>query len=94
MALATVMKLRQALLERSAEIYARRHARAPIELAVAGEELSSERLKLVSAEVFGELGNMDQKRVPHDMPVETTLEKRGAKDARIATGGDALASAT
>ncbi|CAM9986755.1 unnamed protein product, partial [Pylaiella littoralis] len=31
--------------------------------------------------------NMDQTPVQHEMPVETTLEKRGAKDARISTGG-------
>ncbi|CAN0514480.1 unnamed protein product, partial [Laminaria digitata] len=40
-----------------------------------------------TAEVFEELGNMDQTPVQHEMPVETTLEKRCAKDARISTGG-------
>ncbi|CAN0098793.1 unnamed protein product, partial [Ectocarpus sp. 4 AP-2014] len=44
-------------------------------------------LKSVAAEVFEELGNMDQTPVQYQMPVETTLEKRGAKDARISTGG-------
>ncbi|CAN0208780.1 unnamed protein product, partial [Pylaiella littoralis] len=51
MALATVMKLRKALLQRA------------------------------------ELGNTDQTPVQHEMPVETALEKTGAKDARISTGG-------
>ncbi|CAN0541800.1 unnamed protein product [Ectocarpus sp. 12 AP-2014] len=32
---------------------------------------------------------MDQTPVQQAMPVETTLEKRGAKDARISTGGKA-----
>ncbi|CAM9405149.1 unnamed protein product, partial [Hapterophycus canaliculatus] len=31
---------------------------------------------------------MDQTPVQHEMPAETTLQKRGAKDARIATGGE------
>ena len=42
----------------------------------------------MAAEVFEELGNMDQTPVQHEIPVETTLEKRGAKDARISTGGE------
>ncbi|CAM9369069.1 unnamed protein product, partial [Pylaiella littoralis] len=53
----------------------------------AGEDLTSEQLESVAATVFEELGNMDQTPVQHEMPVETTLEKRGAKDARISTGG-------
>ncbi|CAN0445423.1 unnamed protein product, partial [Pylaiella littoralis] len=35
-----------------------------------------------------ELGNMDQTPVQHEMPAETTLQQRGDKDARIATGGE------
>ena len=42
----------------------------------------------MAAEVFEELGNMDQTPVRHEIPVETTPEKRGAKDARIRTGGE------
>ncbi|CAN0437947.1 unnamed protein product, partial [Pylaiella littoralis] len=45
------------------------------------------RAESVAEQVFEELGNMDQTPVQHEMPVETTLEKRGAKDARISTGG-------
>ena len=41
-------------------------------------------------EVFKEPGNMDQTPTQHEMPVETTLEKRGAKDARISTGGESV----
>ncbi|CAN0345754.1 unnamed protein product, partial [Scytosiphon promiscuus] len=50
-------------------------------------DLTSEQLASVEAEIFEELGNMDQTPVQHEMPVETTLEKTGAKDARISTGG-------
>ena len=42
----------------------------------------------MAAEVLEELGNMDQTPVQHEMPVETTVKKRGAKDARISTGGE------
>ena len=42
----------------------------------------------MAAEDFEELGNMDQTPVQHEMPVETTLEKRGAKDVRISTAGE------
>ena len=38
---------------------------------------------MVAEFFFEELGNMDQTPIQHEMPVETTLEKRGAKDARI-----------
>ncbi|CAN0431252.1 unnamed protein product, partial [Pylaiella littoralis] len=46
------------------------------------------KLREALAEVFEELGNMDQTPVQQEMPVETTLEETGAKDARIATGGE------
>ena len=72
-------------MERAGEIYAERN---PGESPINGEDLASEQLELVAAEVFEELGNMDQTPVQHEMPVETTLEKRGAKDARISTGGE------
>ena len=42
----------------------------------------------MTPEVFGELGIMDQTPVQQQMPVETTLEKRGAKDAHISTEGE------
>ncbi|CAM9340623.1 unnamed protein product, partial [Pylaiella littoralis] len=45
-------------------------------------------MKLREALVFEELGNMDQTPVQHEMPAETTLQQRGDKDARIATGGE------
>ena len=61
-----------------------RQARAPIK----GEDLTSEQLESVAAKVFEELGNMDQTPVQHETPVETTLDKRGAKDARVSTGGE------
>eukprot|EP00903_Cladosiphon_okamuranus_P014547 g13494.t1 len=51
------------------------------------EDLVKRALASVEVEVFEELGNMDQTPVQHEMPVETTLEKTGAKDARISTGG-------
>ncbi|CAB1097747.1 unnamed protein product [Ectocarpus sp. CCAP 1310/34] len=86
MAWATVMKLREALVKRAGEIYARRHPPAPDESPTKGEDLTSEQLASVEAEVFEELGNMDQTPVQHEMPVETTLDKTGAKDARISTG--------
>ncbi|CAN0226974.1 unnamed protein product, partial [Ectocarpus sp. 12 AP-2014] len=41
----------------------------------------------IYAERNPELGNMGQTPVQHEMPMETTLEKHGAKDARISTGG-------
>ena len=84
------MKLRKALVERVGEIYERRNPPAPGESPIKGEDLTSEQLESVTAEVFEELGNMDQTPVQHEMPVETTLEKRGAKDARISTGGESL----
>ncbi|CAB1121235.1 unnamed protein product [Ectocarpus sp. CCAP 1310/34] len=85
---ATVMKLREALVKRAGEIYARRHPPAPDESPIKGEDLTSEQLASVEAKVFEELGNMDQTPVQHEMPVENTLEKAGAKDARISTGGE------
>lgn len=88
MAWATVMKLRKALLERAGEIYAKGHPCAPGESPIEGTDLGFEQLESVTAEVFEELGNMDQTPVQHEMPVETTLEKRGAKDAPISTGGE------
>ena len=51
------------------------------------EDLTSEKLESVATGVFEELGIMDQTPVQHEMPVETSLEKRGEKDARISTGG-------
>ncbi|CAN0343599.1 unnamed protein product, partial [Pylaiella littoralis] len=54
---------------------------------VDGKDLTSEQLESVAEEVFEELGNMDQTPVLHEMPAETTLQRRGDKDARIATGG-------
>ncbi|CAB1112951.1 unnamed protein product [Ectocarpus sp. CCAP 1310/34] len=88
MAWATVMKLRETLSKRAGEIYARRHPPAPDESPIKGVDLTSEQLASVEAEVFEELGNMDQTQVQHEMPVETTLEKTGAKDARSSTGGE------
>ncbi|CAB1114542.1 unnamed protein product [Ectocarpus sp. CCAP 1310/34] len=87
MAWATLMKLRKALLERAVEVYAQRSPPAPGKSPIRGEDLSSSQLELVADELFEELGNMDQTPVQHEMPVETTLGKTGAKDARIATGG-------
>ena len=87
MAWATVMKLRDALLKRAGEIYARRNPCAPGEKPVEGKDLSPTQLESVTKELFEELGNVDQTPVQHEMPVETTLEKKGAKDARISTGG-------
>ena len=86
MAWATLMKLRKALVERAGEIYAERNPCAPGESPIEGEDLSPEQLELVTSEVFQELGNMDQTPIQHEMPVETTLERRGANDARISTG--------
>ena len=88
MAWATLMKLREALVERAGEIYARRHPPAPGESPIKGKDLTSAQLESVTEEVFEELGNMDQTPVQHEMPMETTLEQTGARDARINTGGD------
>ena len=88
MAWATLTKLREALEERAGEIYAECDPSAPGESPTKGEDLTSEQLEPVAAEVFDELGNVDQTPVQHDMPVETTLEKLGVKDARISTGGE------
>ena len=79
------MKLRKGLVERAGEIYARRSPPASGESPIKGEDLSPAWLESVTAEVFEELGNMDQTPIQHEMPMETTLEKRGAKDARIST---------
>ncbi|CAB1102966.1 unnamed protein product [Ectocarpus sp. CCAP 1310/34] len=87
LAFATLMKLRTALLERAGEIYARRNPPASGESPIKGKDLSPAQLESVATEVFEELGNMDQTPVQQEMPVETTLEKGGAKDARISTGG-------
>lgn len=88
MASATLMKLRKALVGRAGKIYAQRNPPASGESPMEGEDLSPAQLDSVTAEVFQELGNMDQTPIQHEMPVETTLEKRGAKDARISTGGE------
>ena len=85
MAWATLMKLRKAIVECAGEIYARRNPPASVETPIKGEDLSPAQLESVNAEVFEELGNMDQASIQHEMPVETTLEKRGAKYARIST---------
>ncbi|CAB1102423.1 unnamed protein product [Ectocarpus sp. CCAP 1310/34] len=85
---ATVMKLREALVKRAGEIDARPHPPAPDESPIKGEDLTSEQLASVEAEVYEELGSIDQTPVQHEMPVETTLEKTGAKDARISTGDE------
>ncbi|CAN0312111.1 unnamed protein product, partial [Pylaiella littoralis] len=73
MAWATLMKLREALVKRAGEIYARRHPPAPGESSVDGKDLTSEQLESVAEEVFEELGNMDQTPVQHEMPAETTV---------------------
>ncbi|CAM9625170.1 unnamed protein product, partial [Ectocarpus sp. 12 AP-2014] len=87
MAWATVTKLRKALLKRAGDIFAERNPGAAGQVPIDGEDLTAEQLASVAEQVFEELGNMDQAPVQHEMPMETTLEKRGAKDARISTGG-------
>ena len=76
------MKLRKALVDRTGEIYAQRNLPASGESPIKGEDLSTAQLESVTAEAFEELGNMDQTPIQHEIPVETTLAKRGAKDAR------------
>ena len=85
---ATLMKLRKALVKRAGEIYAGRHPCALGESLIDAEDPCPAQLESVTAEVLDELGNMDQTPIQHEMPVETTLEKRGAKDARISTGAE------
>lgn len=80
-------------MERTSKIYAARNPCASDELPIDGEEPSSEQLKSVTAEVCQELGNMDQTPVLHKMPVDTTLEKRGAEDVRISTACESCAAA-
>ena len=84
------MKLRKALVERVGEIYARRNPPVSGESPIKGEGLRSAQLESVTAEVFEELGNMDQTPIHHEMPVEIILEKRRAKDARISRGGESV----
>ena len=78
MAWVTLMKLRKALVERAGEIYARRNPPASGESPIKWEDLSPAQLESVTAEVFENLDNMDQTPIQHEIPVETTLEKRGA----------------
>ena len=52
--------------------------------------MSPAQLESVTTDVFKELGNIDQTPIQHEMLVETTLEKRGAKDACISTGGESV----
>ncbi|CAB1096246.1 unnamed protein product [Ectocarpus sp. CCAP 1310/34] len=92
LAFATLMKLRTALLERAGEIYARRNPSASGESPIKGKDLSPVQLESAAAEVFEELGNMDQTPVQQEMPVETTLEKRGAK-RMLASAREYMASA-
>ena len=70
MAWATLTKLRKALVERAGEIYAERNPSAPGESPIKGEDLTSEQLESVAAEVFEELGNMDQ------TPIQTRCRSR------------------
>ena len=83
MARATSMKLRKALMERAGEIHARRNPPSSGESPIKGEDLSPTQLESMTAEVFEELGNTDQTPIQHEMPVETALEKRGAKNGRV-----------
>ena len=83
-----VAEASKALVERAGEIYAGRNPCAPGERPIEGEDLSSEQLKSVTMEVFQELDTMNQTLIQHEMRVETSLEKRAAKDARISTGGE------
>ena len=69
MAWATLMKLREALVEPAGEIYARRHPPAPGESPIKGKDLTSAQLESVTEEVFEELGNMEQTPVQHEMPI-------------------------
>ena len=60
MAWATLLKLRKALVERAGEIDARRNPPASGESPIKEENLCPAQLKSVTAEIFHELGNMDQ----------------------------------
>ena len=75
-------------MERADQINEERNSSTPGDSPIKGEDLTSEQLESVTAEVFEEIGNMDQTPVHHEMPVEATLEKRGTTDARISTGGE------
>ena len=77
-------------MERAGEIYTRRNPPASGESPIKGKDLSPAQLESVTTKVFEEVGNMDQTPIQHEIPVETTLEKRGAKDARISTGGESV----
>ena len=74
----TFMKLHEAFVKRAGEIHARRNPPASGESPIKGEDLSPAQLESVTTEEFKELFNMDQTPIQHEMPVETTLEKRGA----------------
>ena len=72
------------------EINARRNPSVSGESSIKEEDPSPAQLESMAAEVFEELGNMDQTPIQHEMSVETALEKRGAKDAPISTGGESV----
>ena len=74
MAWATLTKLRKALVVRAGEIYAERNPSAPGESPIKGEDLTSEQLESAAAEVFEELGNVDQTPVQHEMPADDSRE--------------------
>ena len=61
-----------------------------VESPIKGKDLTSAQLETVTEEVLEELVNMDQTPVQHDLPMETTLEQTGARDALINTGGEFL----
>ena len=71
---AALTKLHKALVERAGEIYVERDTSAPGESPIKGEDLTSEQLESVAAEVFEELGNMDQTPVQHEMPADDSRE--------------------
>ena len=62
MAWATLMTLREALVERAGEIYTDRNPCAPGDSPIKGNDLTSEQLESVTAKVFQGLGNIDQAR--------------------------------
>ena len=87
-------KIRATNMNRAAAIRAKRIAATVCEgcqgpaaafFTVDGAGLPPEQLLSVQEEVFSELCNNNQTPIQQEMPVDTTLEKTGAKDARIAT---------
>ena len=92
---AFIQKLRSLLLGHAKEAVLLQRAAAAaqkeggtVEIDIEGSPVTAEELRSVQEKIFEMLYNIDQTPVQAEMPQETTLAQTGAKDARIATGGE------